>query len=113
LVILARAIQGDMPQGMAWHMQHLHGAVEQRELVAIVQSLVADGQSFTGRAMDACSAGGLQCTAASDMVGMVMGDENLLQAPAWVGIQPGQYRAGIARVDDRTALLLGIGEQPY
>ena len=45
----------------------------------------------------------------ADMVGMVMGDQNVMQLPAGVGGQPGQHRGCIARVDDGAAALLPGG----
>ncbi|MCY1183009.1 hypothetical protein D9M73_235940 [compost metagenome] len=46
------------------------------------------------------------------MVVMMVGDQDIGQRPARMGVEPGQHRRGIAGVDHGTAARAGILQQP-
>ncbi|MNN82272.1 hypothetical protein D3C81_1991910 [compost metagenome] len=97
---------------MAGHFQYLELQSQYLHVVAFAQGLVAGRDAFPGRADHAGTAGLLQPGHAADVVGMVVGDQDIGQPPAGMGFEPGQDRRGVAGVDHRAAAAFGILQQP-
>ncbi|MNP33156.1 hypothetical protein D3C76_1263750 [compost metagenome] len=71
----------------------------------VAQGQVTPGDALVGRAANPRSGGFLELLDTTDMVVMVMGNQNVAQLPARVPFEPGQHRCRIAWVDHRTALV--------
>ncbi|MNE60285.1 hypothetical protein D3C80_1554210 [compost metagenome] len=97
------AIERDMPEGMAGDGNDLEGQAQYADLVAVVQCHVTDRNTLAGRAADPGSGPLFELLDTADMVVVVVGDEDVLQHPTRMGVEPGDDRAGIAGIDHRAS----------
>ncbi|MNN26287.1 hypothetical protein D3C81_1397880 [compost metagenome] len=90
-----------MAEGMAGHVNDLESQAEHFDAITVVQGQVARRDALRHRAEHTGAGAFLQVRHAADMVGMVMGDDDVAQLPVRMGGQPFLDGAGIARVDHR------------
>jgi hypothetical protein len=81
---------------------------EDFDALAVFQCDVAAGNILQCRAEHARATGLLQFSHAPDMVGVMVGHQDVGESPARVLRQPLQDWRGIARIDHGAALLAGI-----
>lgn len=89
-------------QGCAGHRQHLEGQPQRGDLGIVFERQVTAWDLLAGRAADPRPGCPFEFGYAADMIVVVMGDEDILQLPAWVGLKPVQHRLGVTRIDHRT-----------
>ncbi len=90
-----------MAEGMPRHGEHLERDAEHRRRVAVVQRHIAPRNGFVGRAMDAGAGDLLELLHATDVVVVVVGNEDVGERPVAMRLQPRQHRCGVAGVDHR------------
>ncbi|MNP70289.1 hypothetical protein D3C76_1665060 [compost metagenome] len=93
-----------MPQGMARHGVDIEVPAEHADLVVVMQGLVPRRDVFAGRAVNGGVRRILQRLDAADMIMVMVGDQDIAQDPARMGLEPGLYRCGVTRVDHGAAL---------
>lgn len=105
---LSRSIVGNVPQRMARYREHGQLKAEHFNAGVVVQSDISRGDVFRCWAVDLRPGGLLERSDAADMVIVMVGDQNVGQLPARVGLKPGQDRRGIARIDHGTVALCSV-----
>ena len=106
------AVIGDVAQGMPRNMQHAPGSAEDLQRVAFADGQVAGRDVFLSRADHPRSAVLLETRHAADMVVVMVGDQDVGQAPVGVRRQPAEHRLGGAGVHHGALACRRVLQQP-
>ena len=99
-----------MAEGVAGYGNHLQLQAEQVQAIAVAEGTVAAGDVLVCGAPDAALGGRLEGVDAANMVGVVMGHQNVAEAVFRVSTEPGDYRPGVARVNRGNLLALLVDQ---
>ncbi|MNH13994.1 hypothetical protein D3C79_735800 [compost metagenome] len=99
------AIISNVSQGVSGYGNDLEIQIEHAHAGVIVQRQVTARDRLVYGAAYPRTGGRLELLDTADMVVVMVGDQNVVQLPAWMGLKPGQHGGRVARVDHRTTLV--------
>ena len=102
----------DMLAQLSRSAQDFEARTQHLQLLAIGQRHIDRADAFVGRCADSGAAALLEGGDAAGVVGMMVGDQDIGEAPVRMGVEPGQDGGGIAGIDHDRLSCRGVLDQP-